>query len=280
MTTDPRITPARSGLASRTLEGRLPAARYVDPEPLVCAVPIGSLRAEPSAAAEQRDQLLFGELFHAVETEGEWCWGQAARDGYVGFVRRAELTPRGLAPSHSVSALLAHAYSAPGVRSPAKGPYVLGSLLVAEASDGRFVKAAGSGWFVAQALSPIGRFETDPVAVAERYLGAPYLWGGRSALGVDCSGLIQQALLACGRACPRDSDQQALALGREVPREAFGRGDLVFWRGHVALGLSPARVLHANSAAMAVSAETLEDALDRNRAVYGEPTGFRRLQLV
>jgi cell wall-associated NlpC family hydrolase len=277
LTADARTTAARPDLAARWLEGLVTAARYVDPQPMGCAVPVAAIRAAPSDAAEQHDQLLFGELFQVLETEGDWAWGQARRDGYVGYVRQADLAAKGPAPSHRIAALLAHAYAEPDVRSPATGPFVLGSLLTQETRQGRFLKAAGAGWFVLEALSPIGWFESDPVAVAERLAAAPYLWGGRSALGIDCSGLIQQALLACGRGCPRDSDQQAQVLGRPSTREAFRRGDLVFWKGHVALGLAADRVLHANSAAMAVSADPLESALERNRPVYGEPTAWRRL---
>jgi cell wall-associated NlpC family hydrolase len=274
---DGRTTAARPDLAARWLEGHVPAARYVDPQPMVCAAPVTAIRGGPSDDDEQHDQLLFGELFQALEIQGDWAWGQAPRDGYVGYVRVGDLGPKRRAPTHRIAAVLAHAYAEPDVRSPATGPFVLGSLLCEEAREGRFLKAAAAGWFVLEALSPIGRFEPDPVAVAERLSGAPYLWGGRSSLGVDCSGLIQAALLACGRACPRDSDQQARVLGRAIAPGEFGRGDLVFWRGHVALGLSPDRVLHANSAAMSVSADPLEAALDRNRPVYGEPTAWRRL---
>lgn len=277
MTADARTTAARPDLAARWLEGLVPAARYVDPKAMVGAVPLAAIRARPSEAAEQRDQLLFGERFLVLERADGWAWGQAPRDGYVGWVDVSQLAPEAARPTLRIAVPLAHAYAEPDVRSPATGPFVLGSLLCEEGRDGRFVKAAGAGWFVAGALAPLGWFETDPVAVAERMVGAPYLWGGRSVLGVDCSGLILQALQACGRACPRDSDQQAAMLGRPIPREAFGRGDLVFWEGHVALGLSADCVLHANSAAMAVSADPLESALQRNRQIYGEPTAWRRL---
>lgn len=277
MSDDARTTAARPDLAARWLEGLVPAARYVDAQAMTCAAPMSAIRAAPSEAAEQRDQLLFGERFQVLEIDGGWAWGQASRDGYVGHVRLADLAPQGAAPSHRIAAVLAHAYAEPDVRAPATGPFVLGSLLVAGSREGRFLEAAGAGWFVAEALSPIGRFEADPVAVAERFAGAPYLWGGRSGLGIDCSGLVLQALLSCGRACPRDSDQQAQVLGRPIQRGQFRRGDLVFWKGHVALGLAPDLVLHANSGAMAVSADPLGSALERNRPVYGEPTAWRRL---
>jgi cell wall-associated NlpC family hydrolase len=129
----------------------------------------------------------------------------------------------------------------------------------------------------AEHLAPIGVFETDWAGVAERFLGAPYLWGGRESLGLDCSGLVQQALNACGLACPRDADQQA-GLGHEIDRSAFARGDLVFWKGHVAIGLDETRIVHANGFHMAVAIEPLETALSRIEAAgVGRPTALRRL---
>ncbi|MET0294365.1 MAG: NlpC/P60 family protein [Phenylobacterium sp.] len=244
---------------------------------LACAAPIATLRAEPSCASAQNDELLFGELFTVLEAAGEWRRGRAHRDGYEGWVPAAALAEARDRPTHRVAATLAHAFAEPDVRSPARGPYPLNALMAWQGREGRFVDVAGAGWLAADALAPIGRFETDFVTVAERLVGAPYLWGGRSAVGVDCSGLVQAALFACGRACPRDSDQQLAALGRDIEAAAFGRGDLVFWRGHVAIGLSPERVLHANAAAMAVSAEPLDQLIARNRGVYGEPVAWRRL---
>jgi hypothetical protein len=274
---DPRTTPARPDLAARSLEGRVPAARYVDPRTLVCAVPCAAIRRGPDVAAEQDDELLFGELFDVLEEDGGWCWGQAARDGYVGYLAREALGPPPVRPTHRVAAMLVHAFAEPDVRSAARGPFLLNSLVCVEAQEGRFLKGAGAGWFVAERLAPVGVFEADATAVAERFMGAPYLWGGRTGLGVDCSGLVQAAMYACGRGCPRDSDQQAACVGRPIAAAEFGRGDLVFWSGHVAIGLSPDQVLHANSAAMAVSAEPLDGVLARNRAIYGEPTAWRRL---
>jgi len=148
--------------------------------------------------------------------------------------------------------------------------------VVAEA-NGRFLRAEGSGWFAADHLSPVGVFAEDMAAIAEQFLGAPYLWGGRESLGLDCSGLVQQALFACGRACPRDSDQQAL-LGTATRADALRRGDLVFWRGHVGMMLDAARLLHANAHHMAVAVEDLAAAMARIEAGGGgRPTAYRRI---
>ena len=149
----------------------------------------------------------------------------------------------------------------------------MNALLTAQGREGRFVQTAG-GWFVAEHLAPAGEVEQDYVAVAERFLGTPYLWGGRESLGLDCSGLVQQAFYACGRTCPRDSDQQA-TLGE--PAETLQRGDLVFWRGHVAVMTSTTDIIHANGFHMAVVAELLAEVMARISASGGgEPTAFRR----
>jgi cell wall-associated NlpC family hydrolase len=273
---DPRVTPWRDGVAARSLEGLVPAEVYLDPRPMRCAPPAAAIRRKPDAASEQMDQLLFGELFDVIEEEGAFVWGQARRDGYVGFVEAAALAPAGRAATHRISAIRTYAFAEASIKSKAAGPYSLNALVTVEAVEGRLARVAGAGWMALGHLSPIGLFATDPAAVAERYLGAPYLWGGRESLGLDCSGLVQQALLACGRACPRDADMQQ-ALGRTIARAEFGRGDLVFWKGHVALGLDRERIIHANAHHMAVEIEPLDAAIERIKAAgSGEPAAFRR----
>lgn len=269
---DPRLTLARDGLAARSLAGIVPADRYRDTTVRQTVVPFTALRRAP--AAEQLDQLLFGELFEVLEEEAGWAFGQAVRDGYVGYVAASALGEPAAAPTHTVRALRTYAFSAPSIKAPPTGLYSMNALLTAEGRDGRFVKSAG-GWFVSEHLASAGDAEPDFVAVAERFVGTPYLWGGRQSLGLDCSGLVQQALYACGRPCPRDSDQQA-AMGEpiEVPR----RGDLVFWRGHVAIMVDDRNIVHANGTHMAVVVEPLAEAIARTRqAGGGEPISYRRL---
>jgi cell wall-associated NlpC family hydrolase len=195
----------------------------------------------------------------------------------VGFVVDAALAPPTPEPTHRIAAVRTYAFAEPSIKSRAAGPYSMNALVAVEGQEGRLCKVTGAGWITAEHLAPIGVFETDLAAVAERFLGAPYLWGGRESLGLDCSGLVQQALFACGLACPRDADQQA-HLGRELPRGDFGRGDLVFWKGHVAIGLDAERVVHANGHHMMVAIEPLQAAISRIEAAgVGGPTGFRRL---
>ena len=269
---DPRNTLARPELAAADLQGLVAAEAYAPTRAHHCIVPAGALRRTPDPAAEQLNQLLFGEAFDVLDRKDGWAWGQAQRDGYVGFVAVRDLAQGAVAPTHRISALRAYGFSQPDIKSPPVGLYSLNALVRIVAEEGRFAQAEGAGWFASNQLSPIGVFEADPAAVAERFLGAPYQWGGRESLGLDCSGLVQQALYACGRACPRDSDQQA-ELGEPAAPDTLRRGDLVFWRGHVGMMLDAVRMIHANALHMQVSIEPLADALAR----IGPATEFRRL---
>lgn len=274
---DPRITPWRDGIAALSLEGVIEAEVYLAPKAMSCVAPAAAIRSGPDAGAEQMDQLLFGERFEVLEEEGAFVFGQAVRDGYVGFVEAAALGPAGALPTHRVSALRTYAFADASIKSRALGPYSVNSLVAVEVVEGALAKVAGAGWMTAAHLSPIGMFEDDWAAVAERFVGAPYLWGGRESLGLDCSGLVQQALFACGHASPRDTDQQQ-ALGTPIEAEAFARGDLVFWKGHVAIGLGDGRIVHANGHHMATAIEPLAEAIARiDAAGGGLPTAYRRI---
>jgi len=273
---DPRLTLARDGIAARSLQGIVQAARYIDTTVWQTQVPSTSLRRTPSFAGEQLDQLLFGELFEVLDEADGWAFGRARRDGYVGYVDAAALGAQSGPPTHWVTALRAYGYSGPSIKAAPVGLYSMNALICAEGREGRFVKTSG-GWFVAEHLAPIGEVAADFVEVAERFVGTPYYWGGRESLGLDCSGLVQQALYAAGRTCPRDSDQQA-AMGEAVPAEKLQRGDLVFWRGHVAIMINAIDIVHANGNRMAVTIEPLAEAIARTSASGGgEPTAYRRL---
>ncbi len=273
---DPRTTLARNGIAARALKGIVPADRYLDTTPRQTRVPSAALRREPSPTAEQLDQLLLGEVFDVLEEADGWAFGQARRDLYVGYVETAALGAAPIPPTHRVRALRTFGFSEPSIKTLPVGLYSMNSLVAEEGRDGRFVKTAG-GWIVQEHLAPICEAEPDHAAVAERFVGAPYFWGGRESLGLDCSGLVQQALYACGRPCPRDSDQQA-TLGEAISPETLRRGDLVFWRGHVATMTSDDTIVHANAFHMSVVVEPLAIAIARTRQRGGgEPTAYRRL---
>lgn len=273
---DPRLTLARDGIAARALEGIVQADRYVDTQLRQARLPAVALRRQPSPAAEQLDQLLFGELFEVLDEADGWAFGQARRDGYVGYVAAEALTAPGAAPTHTVRALRTYGFSAPSIKAAPVGLYSMNAPVAEEAREGRFVKTS-AGWIVEEHLAAIGEDAPDYVAVAERFVGTPYQWGGRESLGLDCSGLVQQALYAGGLACPRDSDQQ-MGLGEPMTADALRRGDLMFWRGHVAMLTSPTEIIHANAFHMAVVIEPLTEAVARiSSRGGGEPTGYRRI---
>jgi len=280
---DPRVTLARSDLASAALEGIVAAQQYAQAEPMQATAPSTPVRTRPDGKAEQVDQLLFGETFNVLTSADGWGWGQAARDGYVGFVELGRLTGEVIRPTHWVGAIRTYGFVEPSIRAPVTGLYSLNALVTVETdADERFAKVARLGYVPLNHISPIGdHLAEDPAGVAERYLGAPYLWGGRDSLGLDCSGLIQQALYACGRACPRDSDlQQALGAPVESGEDLKGlrRNDLVFWKGHVGIMLDAERLLHANAFHMATAIEPLASAVIRIEAAgSGKPTAYRRL---
>ena len=273
---DRRVTLMRDGLADRRLEGLVAADRFADATPMQASAPIASIRKAPAPDAEQEDQLVFGERFDVLFEDGDFAFGQARRDGYVGYVTRDALSAPVLAPTHRIAALRCYAFSAPDIKSAIVGLYSLNALVTVEAQEGRFVRAARAGWFPVEHLAPIGTGEIDYVAVAQRFLGAPYQWGGRESLGLDCSALVQQALAACNRACPRDTDLQR-AFFPEVAEAERRRGDLVFWKGHVAVLLDAETILHANAHHMATAIEPLAEAIARIEAAgVGAPLGYRR----
>lgn len=282
MSLDPRLTLALPHKATAGLEGIVSAPLYEDAVAMQASAPVLAVRKAPEPDAEQLTQLLFGEDFAVLETAGDYAFGQSGRDGYVGWADHAGLSAPPLEPTHRITALRSYAFSEPRLKSAPVGLYALNALVTIEAEAGPWRRAARAGWFYADHLAPVGeRFETDPAGVALRFLNAPYQWGGRESLGLDCSGLVQQALHACGLACPRDSDMQR-ALGVAIDPgpglDGLRRNDLVFWRGHVGIMLDAETLLHANAHHMAVTAEPLAPAMMRiEEAGSGPPVAFRRL---
>ncbi len=271
---DPRLTLARPDVADARLEGVLPARRYARSTPLRIGLASTGLHRAPDQASERMDELVYGENFDVLGEDGAFLWGQARRDGYVGYVSRDAFWPTGSGlPTHRVSALRSFAFTEPSIKARAAGPFSLNALVRVLAEEGSFSASDDGLWFWTGHLAPIGLFERDAASVAERFLGTPYLWGGRTSVGLDCSGLIQQSLYACGLACPRDTDLQA-GLGHSVERANLVRGDLVCWRGHIGMMLDGSRLIHANASHMCVAIEPLDEAIAR----IGPPTALRRLR--
>ena len=281
---DPRVTPARADLAAKELEGKVAAARYVAGQLYEVIEPQAPLRGEPSHDAPLLTEALKGERVRIYEKNDEgWAWGQLAADGYVGWLSANALAPPGAPPTHKVAALRTLVFPGPSIKLAPLEALPLGARVAVARREERMAVTQSGGYLPAVHLAPIDVYETDFVAVAERFLGVPYLWGGKTVLGLDCSGLVQIALAACGISCPRDSDMQEEALGSPIAaatdRSDLKRGDLVFWTGHVAIVRDRANFLHANAFHMAVAIEPIGDAIARIRGAGGEITGARRIAL-
>jgi cell wall-associated NlpC family hydrolase len=279
---DPRLTPARSDLAASQLRGKVEASRFVEGRSFDVVEPQAPLRSAPRPDASLLTEALKGERVTVYDTNEEgWAWGQLEADGYVGFLPANALAPPGAAATHKVAALRTLVFPGPSIKLPPVEALPLGATVAVARVDERLAVTQAGGYVPVAHLNLLGEVETDFVAVAERFVGVPYLWGGKTALGIDCSGLVQVALTACGTACPRDSDMQEAALGTPVAAAPdfsdLKRGDLVFWKGHVAIVREPGSLLHANGFHMAVAVEPMAQAVARIRASGSEITSIRRI---
>lgn len=275
MTHDPRLTPARGDLAARHLQGRVAADRFVAGETFEVRDPQAPLRRAPAPDAPLETEALMGERVMVYETSDEgWAWGQLESDGYVGYLPANALGRPGAAPTHKVAVVRTLVFPGPSIKLPPAAALPLGARVAIAREDGALAVTAAGGFVPARHLARLEARADDAVAVAERFLGAPYLWGGKTGLGIDCSGLVQVALAACGIACPRDSDMQERAF--PAATEPLRRGDLLFWRGHVAIARDAASIIHANAFHMAVTIEPAADAVARSRASGSEVTSVRR----
>lgn len=275
---DPRTHAWRADLAAEHLRETVRAPRYAAGRETQATGAVLALHARPDPESGRVSELLFGERFTVYDQSDGWAWGQGAADGYVGYVRTCHLSDSLTAHSHTVSALRSIMFSRPDLRSRPLMMLHLNSRVAVETVRGGYAKVAGGGWVPERHLAPAGDHARDHVAVARLFLGAPYLWGGRSSLGLDCSGLAQLALTRAGRPAPRDSDQQEAEVGVPVAGGvgAARTGDLLFTAGHVAMLSGAGRVLHANAHHMAVCEEPASVFLDRLRAAGLTLTSVRR----
>ena len=278
---DPRLTPARGDLAAKYLEGKVKAKRFVTGEEFEIADTLAALRATPASDASLLTQALKGERVTVYDRNGEgFAWGQLASDGYVGWLPDAALAKPSAAPTHKITALRTFAFPGPSIKLPPVETLPLGAKVAIAREDGVFA-VTREGWYLPHChVGPIDAFENDFVAVAERFVGTPYLWGGKSSLGIDCSGLVQVALNAAGTGCPRDSDMQQGGLGRVLDAsetKKLLRGDLIFWKGHVAIVRDAGTIVHANAHHMATVVESTAEAIARIKAAGSKVTAIKRL---
>jgi cell wall-associated NlpC family hydrolase len=278
---DPRRHAFRPDLAAENLEGKVSATKFAPGakrQVVRAAVP---LRRMPEPAAPLDTEVLFGETLTVYDEAGGWAWVQLERDRYVGYVPADALSADIVEPTHRVRALGTFVHLAPDIKSPPLMHLSINALVRVKERGDKISKLASGGFVVTRHLGDRGQFVRDFVDVAERLAGTPYLWGGRTRIGLDCSGLVQISLEAAGLACPRDSDMQAAELGAAVPiTEALDnleRGDLVFWQGHVGIMADGLMLVHANAHHMAVTIETLPEAARRIARAGSEITAIKRL---
>jgi cell wall-associated NlpC family hydrolase len=282
MSFDRRITPVRTDLADERLRGQVEAERFTTGTIKRIVTTFSPLHRHPSREAPVDTQAIFGESLTIYDEHEGWAWVQLNDDGYVGYLPSEALGNAGAEPTHKVRAIRTFIYPGPNLKLPYQSYLTLNSKVSVTATEGDYAKLATGGWAFAAHLSDLDAFETDYVTVAERFLHTPYLWGGRTSLGIDCSGLAQTALTAAGIKAPRDSDMQERELGTtvEVKPDLSGlqRGDLVFWKGHVGLMIDETNFIHATGHSMTVMIEPLAVAEERIRlGSYGPISAIKRL---
>ena len=272
---DTRIHAARGDLADVSLAGVLFSAHYARAVELTCVAAGAPLLASPSVKTQAVSELLRGESFHALDVTADWAWGFCGHDGYVGYVRREALDVREVA-SHRITARSAPLFSTADIKAPILDHWPQGALFTGETTD-NFIASGEGHIHIRHAAAATDAVETDWVAIAERYLGQPYIWGGRGHRGIDCSGLVQVALGQCGINVPRDTDMQREGIGTSVADDApFARGDIVFFPGHVGIMVDGTSLLHANAHWMAVVIEPLADVVARLKSEHEQPIIARR----
>lgn len=277
---DRRLNVIRPDLADEKLKGKVEAERFIIGEPAQVTFPVVGLRPKPDMASGIDTELLLGEAVQVFDRADGWAFVQAQADGYVGYIPDVAVGAVGVA-THWIIAPRTFLYPAAELRRPPVAALSMGSRLTfvgeEETRGTRYLMTAKGEGVIAAHCLPVDRMVSDDyVAVALRFLETPYLWGGRSGFGIDCSGLVQLSMAMTGKFALRDTDMQIKSLGTEIERDQLRRGDLVFWKGHVGVMEDETTLLHANGHTMNVARENLDEAIQRIGWLYDWPTAYRR----
>ncbi|WP_429931522.1 NlpC/P60 family protein [Agrobacterium vitis] len=281
MQLDRRLNAYRSDLADAALRDRVEAERYVSGTPARIVVPVIALRPRPDFACGIDTEVLLGEEVTVFDRADGWAWVKADLDGYVGYLPETAIAAVEAPPTHWITVQRSFLYTGPDLRYPNARTISMGSRITvtgeAETRGTRYFLLSDGQAVIADHCRALGTpAGEDYVAIAARFLETPYLWGGRSGLGIDCSGLVQLSMQMCGLSAPRDSDMQAAGLGNPIDRSDLRRGDLIFWKGHAGIMEDERTLLHANGHTMSVAREDVHAAIARIGWLYEQPTGYRR----
>jgi cell wall-associated NlpC family hydrolase len=275
---DKRLHAYRDDLADERLRGQVDVTRFVAGEAMQVRVPIANVHRQPAASSMLITQALMGETVRVFDVRDGWAWVQLDADHYVGYVKRDVLTEQLTAVTHRVCVAATLIYPTANIKIQPAQYLPLNSGVTEVGAEGEFVALQDGGFVFAKHVWPLGKSHEDFVEIAERFLHVPYLWGGKTAQGLDCSGLVQLALQACGISCPRDSDMQEESIGTTITLEVLQRGDLVFWDGHVGIMCDATNLLHASGRFMMVENEVLTDAIARIGETGKPVTSVRRIE--
>lgn len=278
---DPRLNAYSADLADERLRGKVEALRYVSGVKKRVSSATAALYKIADITSERQSECLFGEDVMVFNETGTWCWVQSCQDGYVGYIERSKIDMPKNTPTHIMVAPRSFEYEKADLKSPMVSTLSLGSKVnIVDKIETRgtlYAKLDNDRFIISNHIVPIGTIMDDYVSVAESLHRTPYLWGGKSGFGIDCSGLVQLSMMMAGKTVLRDTDMQAETIGEVIdPIGGLQRGDLVFWKGHVAIMVDSKTIIHANGASMDVKIEPLETAIERIARHYARPICYRR----